>query len=103
MQRLAIARATRLPLADVADIPLEDQIGRTAAEVCPSYGLSSRETSGPSRSEPGRTRHWLTSFYPGLTFVNRAGAGMLGWTTDELAGKAAHDVLHPRGQATASC
>jgi hypothetical protein len=35
MQQLAIARATRLPLADVTDIPLEDQIGRTVAEVVP--------------------------------------------------------------------
>jgi PAS domain S-box-containing protein len=144
-------------LADVTDIPLEDQIGRTVAEVVPELwgqlepvyhsvlergaAIVNRETSGPSRSEPGRTRHWLTSFYPvslddevigiglvvvditkrkeaqafhsvamdnmaeglfatdgedRLTFVNRAGARMLGWTTDQLAGKAAHDVLHPQ-------
>jgi PAS domain S-box-containing protein len=67
-------------LAAVSGIPLEDQLGRTIAEVMPdlwtqlepSYrwvlendeAVVNQEAVGQVRSDPGRTHYWLSSFYP---------------------------------------
>lgn len=67
-------------LADVAGLPLDDQLGRTVAEVVPELwaqlepvysrvletgeAVVNRETVGAVRSDPGKDHHWLMSLYP---------------------------------------
>jgi PAS domain S-box-containing protein len=66
-------------LARIGGTPADEQLGRTVAELVPSLwaqiedaytqALSGEpvvnlEVSGPSAQEPGRTLHWLTSYYP---------------------------------------
>jgi PAS domain S-box-containing protein len=67
-------------LGELTDVPREDQLGRTIAEVMPELwaqvepvccgvldtgaAVVDRETVGVARSDPGREHHWLASFYP---------------------------------------
>jgi PAS domain S-box-containing protein len=67
-------------LAEVTDVPHEQQLGRTIAEVVPELWVQleplyrwvldtgepvvNRETVGAPHSDPGAIHHWLTSLYP---------------------------------------
>ncbi|MCU1449907.1 MAG: domain S-box-containing protein, partial [Acidimicrobiales bacterium] len=66
-------------LARVAGASVEVHLGRTVAELVPALwaqiadfyrralsgeAVVNLEVSGPSAQEPGRTLHWLTSYYP---------------------------------------
>jgi PAS domain S-box-containing protein len=79
-------------LADVNGTPLEDQLGRTVAEVVPdvwsqmeSVYRSVLDTGEPvvnlevdrERSETGDRRHWLTSYYPVIMDEEVIGVGVV--------------------------
>ena len=66
-------------LARVGGISVEEHLGRTVAELVPALwsqiedayqqalsgtAVVNLEVSGPSAEQPGRTLHWLTSYYP---------------------------------------
>jgi PAS domain S-box-containing protein len=80
-------------LAAITDLPYEQQLGRTVAEVVPELwprlepefrgvletgeAVLNKSASGRSAAAPGRTVHWLASYYPVRVDDEVVGIGVL--------------------------
>jgi PAS domain S-box-containing protein len=80
-------------LAAITDLPYEQQLGRTVAEVVPELwprlepefrgvletgeAVVNKAASGQSAAAPGRTAHWLASYYPVRVDDEVVGIGVL--------------------------
>ena len=85
-------------LAEMNGVPVEEHIGRSPADILPTLGLVEKrfreilrsglpvideEISGETPAAPGRTRHWLASYYliHGTGGATPIGSARSSWTS----------------------